>query len=197
MYVLGAMSVAALALVIYFAVVLRQEAVLPAGFLRDLRDALLAGRDEEARALCRRDRSAIAAVAAAGLAYLRREAAPDPALLREVLESEGSRQAVEIQNRTQYLLDLAVIAPMVGLLGTVVGMLRAFNAVALDLARARPMVLAGGVSQALITTVGGLVVAIPAMACYAYFRNRGTRLVALLETGAAELLTLLLAKKAP
>jgi biopolymer transport protein ExbB len=107
---------------------------------------------------------------------------PDPGLLREIVEGEGGRQATIIQNQTQYLLDIAVIAPMVGLLGTVMGMLKAFNAVALDLAKAKPMLLAGGVSQALITTVAGLIVAIPAMMAYAYFRGRTSRIVSDLES---------------
>jgi biopolymer transport protein ExbB len=83
---------------------------------------------------------------------------------------------------------------MIGLLGTVVGMLQAFNAVALDLAKAKPMLLAGGVSLALITTVAGLIVAIPAMIAFAYFRNRASGLVARLEMASTDLLTHLLGR---
>ena len=108
-------------------------------------------------------------------------------LLRETMEGEGGRQATLMQNQTQYLLDIAIIAPMIGLLGTVMGMLRAFNSVALDIARARPLELAGGVSQALITTIAGLIVAIPAMIAYAYFRGRSSRLITELEGAAADL----------
>ena len=104
------------------------------------------------------------------------------------MEGEGSRQASLMQNQIQYLQDIAVIAPMIGLLGTVLGMLEAFNAVALDIAKAKPMVLAAGVSKALITTAAGLMVGIPAMMAYAYFRGRVTRLLAELETVSAELL---------
>jgi biopolymer transport protein ExbB len=117
---------------------------------------------------------------------------PDPGLLREIVEGEGGRQATIIQNQTMYLLDIAVIAPMVGLLGTVMGMLTAFNTVALDLAKAKPMLLAQGVSQALITTVAGLLVAIPAMMAYAYFRGRTSRLISDLEKQSADLLTLII-----
>ena len=196
MYALGVLSVAALAFVIYFAVVLRKEAVVPRDFLRDLRDAVLAGRREEARAMCERRSSALASIAGVALGYLRRTEAPDPGLLKEMIEGEGSRQASIIQNQTQYLMDIAVISPMVGLLGTVLGMLKAFNAVALDIAKAKPMVLAAGVSQALITTAAGLIVGIPAMACYAYFRGRGSKLIARLEASAAELLLLLTTRSA-
>lgn len=190
MVVLGVVSVAGLAYIFYLAAVLRTGAVFPRGFLRDFRETVEADRLEEARALCGRDRSAMAAIAELGLRFIKRHPKPDPVLLKEMIEGEGARQAAHLQDQTQYLLDIGVIAPMIGLLGTVMGMLRAFNAVALDIAKARPMVLAGGVSQALVTTAAGLMVGIPAMAFYAFFRGRVSRLVALLETGAAEILTL-------
>lgn len=195
MYVLGALSIAALAFVLYLIVSLRMDAVAPADLLHDLREMLGSGRREEARLACRRSRSALAAVGETGLTWLQRNERGETALLKEVMEGEGSRQAAQMQNQTQYLLDIAVIAPMVGLLGTVVGMLQAFNAVALDLARARPMTLASGVAQALITTAAGLIVGIPAMAFYAFFRGRVAKLTAQLETAAADLLGLLLGSR--
>lgn len=191
MYVLGAMSFAGVALVIYFFIVLRREQVVPRRFLSEVRALLAEGRAAEAQQACRRSGSAMAAVLDAALDYVLRSKRPDPGLLREIVEGEGSRQATVMQNQTQYLLDIAVIAPMVGLLGTVMGMLRAFNTVALDLAKAKPMLLAGGVSQALITTVAGLLVAIPAMMAYAYFRGRTSRLVSDLEKQTADLMTVL------
>jgi len=92
------------------------------------------------------------------------------------------------------LQDIAVISPMVGLLGTVFGMLRAFSSVALNEAAAKPVVLAQGVSQALITTAFGLIVGIPAMMFYAYFRRKAAKQVSHLESAAAEVLTALLGK---
>jgi len=195
MYVLGALSIAALAFVLYLVATLRVGAVAPADLLHDLREMLGSGRREEARLACRRNRSALAAVAETALNWLQRNERGDPVLLKEVMEGEGSRQAALLQNSTQYLMDIAVIAPMVGLLGTVMGMLQAFNAVALDLARARPMTLAAGVAQALITTAAGLIVGIPAMGFYAFFRGRVAKLTAQLETASADLLALLTASR--
>jgi len=197
MYVLGALSVAALASVLYLAATLRPGAVAPADLLHDLREMLGAGRREEARLACRRSRSALAAIGETALTWLQRNENGDPAMLKEVMEGEGSRQAALLQNSTQYLHDIAVISPMVGLLGTVIGMLQAFNAVALDLARARPMTLAAGVAQALITTAAGLIVGIPAMAFYSYFRGRAAKLTAQLETAAADLLAILTSSGRP
>jgi len=197
MAVLGVMSVVGLGLVIYFFIVLRQEQVIPREFLRDVRQMLASGRLDEVRLAIARKPSAVAAITSAALDYNERVEQPDPGLLKEIIEGEGSRQAALIQNQTQYLLDIAVIAPMVGLLGTVMGMLKAFNVVALDIAKAKPMLLAAGVSQALITTAAGLIVGIPAMMAYAYFRGRSSKLLSSLETVSADLLTLLIQKRKP
>ncbi|NCC52572.1 MAG: MotA/TolQ/ExbB proton channel family protein [Spartobacteria bacterium] len=189
MYVLGAMSVVGVAMIVYFVVVLRREQVVPREFIKDLHQMLKYGRLAEAERACEKNRSAVAAIATSAIQYVSRSEEMDPMLLKEIMEGEGSRQATMIQNQIQYLLDLAVISPMVGLLGTVMGMLQAFNAVALDIAKAKPMVLASGVSQALITTAAGLFVGIPAMMFYAYFRGRSSKLVSSLEAVSADLLT--------
>jgi biopolymer transport protein ExbB len=195
MYVLGGMSVLGLGFVLYFLAVLRQDQVVPREFFKDVQNMITAGRYDEARLAAAKRPSPVAAITLASLDYTQRVEQPDAALLKEIIEGEGSRQAALIQNQIQYLLDLAVIAPMVGLLGTVMGMLSAFNAVALDIAKAKPMVLAAGVSQALITTAAGLIVGIPAMIAYAYFRGRVSKLLAALETASADLLTLFVGKR--
>lgn len=191
MYVLGAMSVVGLALILYFLIALRREQIIPRALVENVRGLLREGRLVEAQTACRNDGSAMAGILGAALDYTIRSQKPDPGLLREIVEGEGGRQATVIQNQTQYLLDIGVIAPMIGLLGTVMGMLTAFNTVALDLAKAKPMLLAGGVSQALVTTVAGLIVAIPAMIAYAYFRGRVSRLISDMEKNAADMITLL------
>jgi len=116
-------------------------------------------------------------------------------LLQEVVEGEGGRQSEAIQGQTQYLLDIAIISPMVGLLGTVFCMMRAFSSVALNIANAKPVVLAEGVSQALVTTAFGLIVGIPAMMFYAYFRRKASNLVSHLEAASIDVLTALLNKR--
>lgn len=191
MYVLGVMSVIGLAMVLYFLVVLRREQVIPREFTKDIFHMIRAARFEEARHVCDKNASAVSAIASVALDHMHRTGHMDPGMLREMMEGEGSRQATLLQNQTQYLLDLAVVSPMVGLLGTVMGMLQAFNAVALDIAKAKPMVLAAGVSQALVTTAAGLIVGIPAMVFYAYFRGRSSKLVSQLEGVSADLLNTL------
>jgi len=188
MYVLGAMSVAGLAMIIYFFMVLRPERVAPRSFLKELSTELKQRRFDRARELCRCEDHAAACVALSGLNHLGSSRETEPMLLKEIMEGEGSRQASMLQGQIQYLMDLGVLSPMVGLLGTVMGMLRAFNAVALDIAKAKPMILTADVSQALITTAAGLLVGIPAMIFYSYFRGRSSRLIASLEAVSADLL---------
>lgn len=197
MYVLLALSVVGLALIVYYAVVLRAGTVAPDAQRLRLRELLRAGREREARTHCADRPTALGAVVAAGLDFLKENPAAEAAAVREVMESEGVRQAGRMQSLIHYLLDLSSVAPMVGLLGTVVGMLRAFNSVAFDMAKARPMELAGGVGQALITTIAGLCVAIPALIAWAIFRGRVVALVGRLETAVADLSALLPRKGSP
>ncbi len=196
MIVLAVMSLITVAFVIYFLAILRVGAVAPRPLHRELVEKLRAGDVKEARKACEYRPSPLAAVTLVAIDYVLNVEDPDGILLKDVMQGEGSRQAEALEGQTRYLLDIAVIAPMVGLLGTVFGMLRAFSAVALDIAQARPMVLAGGVSQALVTTAFGLIVGIPAMIFYAYFRRRAATLVSQLEAASTDMLTALLSKKA-
>ena len=195
MIVLGLMSVVGLALVIYFFVVLRRNQVVPAQLRDDVMDKLEAGDWADARSACGYRPCAFSEVAVAAIDYARSGASPDPGLLKDVIEGEGGRQALIIQGQTQYLFDLAVLSPMVGLLGTVFGMIHAFNAVALDLTKAKPMLLAAGVGEALVATAAGLIVGIPTMAFYAWFRNRAARLIAELEVSSGQVMNILLSKR--
>ena len=97
-------------------------------------------------------------------------------------EAEGRRIAERAFAAVDWLADVAAIAPLVGLLGTVLGMFQAFGGIAADVsAGAKPVVLAQGVSQAIVTTIFGLVVAIPCLVAQAFMRRRAARRVAELE----------------
>ena len=96
--------------------------------------------------------------------------------------AEGRRLAARANAAVDWLADVAAVAPLVGLLGTVLGMFQAFGGIASDVsAGAKPVVLAQGVSQAIVTTIFGLVVAIPALCAYAFFRRRCAKRIAELE----------------
>lgn len=196
MYALGVMSVMTMAFIIYFFFVLRVGLVVPRPLYRDLLEKTKAGMIEEAVKVCEYHPCPLSSVALMGIEHIISNPDIDPVLLKDMVASEGERQADQIQGQTQYLLDIGVIAPMVGLLGTVFGMLHAFSGVALSSALSKPVVLAGGVSKALITTASGLMVAIPAMIAYAYFRRRAVRLVSYLESASTEILAILVNKGA-
>lgn len=196
MWVLLAMSVIVVATCLYFLATLRVGAVTPMRLRRDLPKYLVSDDPNEARRLCEDAPSPLASVMLATLDAVRNAPRADAGLISKVAEAEGSRQADLIQGQTQWLLDIAAIAPMVGLLGTVIGMLQAFGAVASDIAAAKPTLLAEGVSQAIVTTIFGLIVAIPAMTFYAFFRRRAAKLVANLEGACAELVAILGSKHA-
>lgn len=197
MWVLAALSVFALAMVLYFVWALRTGAVIPHALVSDVLTRIRSGDLSEARRLVDRAPCPFASVVLAALNCLRNVPNGDAALLRSTTEAEGTRQADAIQGQTELLLDVSTIAPLLGLLGTVLGMFKAFGAVASDVAGAKPAILAEGVSQALITTIFGLIVAIPCMGFYAWFRRRASRQIANLEAVSSEIVTALISLESP
>src|SRR5471032_1426346 len=116
------------------------------------------------------------------LQFLERHPGADPYSIRIVAETEGNRIAAALNQRVLYIMDVGVLSPMLGLFGTVVGILNSFGHIASEASPMRTMLLAGGVSQALVSTAAGLIVGITAMAFYAYFRGRVGHLVSILES---------------
>lgn len=196
MYPLVLMSVVGVGFVVYFFLALRHRHVVPDALRDDVLDKIEAGQFSDARTVCGYRPCAFSEVTVTALDYTAGVEKVDPQLLREMIESEGSRQSATFQSQIQYLLDVAVISPMLGLLGTVFGMMRAFNVVAFDLAKAKPMLLAAGVAEALITTAVGLIIGIPAMMFYAYFRGRASKLLSDLEVASSQVMTAILRKRA-
>ena len=107
---------------------------------------------------------------------------------REIAQAEGVRLAGLWNQRISYLADIGSIAPMLGLFGTVLGMIKSFSVVASDIAASRPMMLADGVAEALVTTAAGLMIGIPVMAAYAFFRGRVQSMVSDLEAASTILM---------
>ena len=110
--------------------------------------------------------------------------------VREVAQTEGVREASILNQRITWLSDIATVAPMLGLLGTVFGMIRSFTIMANDVAATHPMMLAEGVAQALVATAAGLVVGIAAMIAYAFFRGRVQAMISDMEAATTHLLAL-------
>lgn len=196
MHLLSALSVLCIANVIYLFATLRVGVTVPRAVFNDVLDKARGGQFEEARKVCDYKPSPFSHIAMAALDYVKAVPDADPVMISTAMEGEGTRQVAKIQSRTQWLLDIAAIAPMVGLLGTVVGMLGAFRAVGSSTdALAKPVMLAEGVSLAIITTIAGLMVAIPAMAFYAWFRRTASKQAAHLENASSELLTAIVSQR--
>jgi biopolymer transport protein ExbB len=117
------------------------------------------------------------------LLFLERHPDATPEAINAVAEAEGNRIAALLNQRVLYIMDIGVLAPLLGLMGTVVGILTSFGHIADSNATSmRTMMLAGGVSQALVSTAGGLVVGIIAMSFFSYFRGRVQHLISILES---------------
>lgn len=97
---------------------------------------------------------------------------------KSAVEEAGEDHTGRLYRKTEVLGVIGSIAPMLGLTGTVLGMITAFNTIAEKEGMARPEELAGGIGQALITTLLGLLVAIPTMVAFSYFRNKIDSIVA-------------------
>lgn len=172
--VLAGLSIAAAYLLFDQLMTLRRSEVLPEGISDLVRQALLTGRPAEADAACRRAPSVLSVVLLSGLSEFEfgwRE-------VEKAVEDSLAQQSARLMRRIEYLSVIGNIAPMVGLLGTVTGMIFAFQQVAATRGAAGAGDLAEGIYQALVTTVCGLVVAIPALAIYAVCRNRVDSLIA-------------------
>ncbi len=197
MWIILAISILAGALTLYLLFILRPAQIAPHALVAELRDRLNEGDHKAARRACESRNCSLASIGLVALDYLRNTPDANTPLLKDIIIAEGNRQAEDLQSQTQFLLDISVIAPMLGLLGTVLGMLKAFGSIAQDFTAAKPVILAQGVSQAIITTIFGLAVAIPCMLLYSWFRRRTVRMVALLETAAVDLLTALSGSRTP
>jgi biopolymer transport protein ExbB len=109
---------------------------------------------------------------------------------REAIEDVGRHVSVELERNLNTLGTIAAISPLVGLLGTVIGMIKVFAVITTE-GVGNPETLAGGISEALITTAAGLVIAIPSVIFYRYFRGKINKLVVHMEEEAMKLIEIL------
>jgi len=168
MLVLIVMSVLSAYLVFEHVLRLRRHELLPAGLGDEVRQLLLAGRLADAEQACRASPSVLGYVLLQGLA----EVEGGWSAVEKSLEDAVAEQSARLFRKLEYLNVLANLSPMVGLLGTVVGMILCFHQVARTQGSAGAADLAEGIYQALVTTVVGLMIAIPALGAFAVFRNR-------------------------
>ncbi len=178
-HIIIGLSFTAVVLIIAALVRLRVSKLAPEDQVSTLDRLLRAGDMQQAIAYCSSEDHSSFLTRVFGSALLRCSRSPFGLLeLRTALEESGQQEVAHLHRSTDAIGLIASIAPMLGLLGTVVGMVGAFDTLNLSEGVAKPDQLAGNISVALITTVLGLVVAIPTTAMYAYLRNRIDSLVA-------------------
>jgi len=186
MWALLACSVIGLAVIIYKLVWLWLAGRGAEGLVRATTDLVERGERVQARDLCDQSHVAVAQVMHSVLeaAEVGHEAPRDAAL------SAGAAQVAELESGLPVLSTIANIAPLIGFLGTVSGMIRAFTAIA-EHGMGEPGVVAAGIGEALITTASGLIVAIPCFIAYSFFVARVNGMALTLELAGSRLANLL------
>ena len=168
------LTIALVALMVVNVLAVRRDSVVPLALIQGLEVRLGEDRFQEACDLVRADRSVLARVLAAGLPQL---AAGDEKAAA-AMEEFGSLESIKMHARLGYVWLIAQLAPLFGLLGTVDGLIVAFEAIVRKGATPRPIDLAGGIGTALVATLVGLWIAIVAVAFHQIVLSRTNRLLA-------------------
>jgi biopolymer transport protein ExbB len=183
-------SVLALGIIIERLWTLRASRVVPDHLVAQVWHLLQHGGIDEERIRAVRDSSPLGRVLAAGLA----QRSAERSILKEHIEDVGRHVAHDLERHLNALGTIAAISPLLGLLGTVTGLVGVFTVITHQ-GVGDPSALAGGISEALITTVAGLVVAIPALIGYRYLKGRVAEHVVRMEQEAIKLVEALQQKR--
>jgi biopolymer transport protein ExbB len=173
------LSFTLLGLVVMALLTSRRDNVCPPDLIQAVEENLDSGNVQAAAELTANDESFLGQVLTAGFSRLDRGYAKAIEGMQEV----GEEETMKLEHRLSYIALIGNVSPMVGLLGTVQGMIQSFSTIANSTSTPKPAELAEGISTALFTTLVGLVIAIPAIAIFNILRNRQQRLV--LEVGNA------------
>jgi biopolymer transport protein ExbB len=193
-YFLIGLSVIMFALVAFYILTIRRGAVVSDHFMRTA-DALIRKQDYLGLlAVCNRRNECIASITQKAIDFATKNPTATFDEVREVTESEGQRQASQITQRITYLADVGAVAPMIGLLGTVIGIMKEFSDISRKDMLAAQMEFAGGTAEALVNTAAGLMIAVPSMIIYSIYRGRVNSLISELEAAATHIMALLAAQ---
>jgi biopolymer transport protein ExbB len=179
-------SIVALAVFLERLWVLQRKHVIPAELIRKVEDLLKKQKLSDAIFLCQADPSSIARVFFAGL----KNAGRGMWLVKESIEERGGREAAILEKRVGILSTIASLTPLLGLLGTVSGMIKTFNVISVQ-GVGNPAPLAGGIAEALITTAAGLSVAIPTLVCYRIVKDKAESLIFEMEENSIKIIEIM------
>jgi biopolymer transport protein ExbB len=186
MYPIIFCSIVALAIFLERLWVLRRKHIIPLDFIDNVEGLLKKQKLSEAVFLCQNDMSSIAKIFLAGL----RSTQKGMWLVKEAIEERGSREATILEKNVDILSTIANLTPLLGLLGTVSGMIKTFNAISVQ-GIGNPAPLAGGIAEALITTATGLCIAIPTLVCYRFLKDKASSLIFEMEENSIRLVELM------
>lgn len=181
-----ACSILALAVIIERFWRLRRAHVISPEMLAQVNNWIRHGRVGEAVAVCRRVNTPMANIILGGLLNFHHPRTE----IREAIEDAGRHEIPALVRHLDWLSICASVSPLLGLLGTVTGMIRVFRVIALE-GPGNPTALASGISEALITTAAGLIVAIPALVFHHYLTGRADSLVEEMEKNSRSLVNLI------
>jgi biopolymer transport protein ExbB len=179
-------SVVALGIVIERFWALRSERISPPNMIQQIKAWVKSNELDETRIRAIYDSSLLGRVLSAGLAN--RKASRE--ILKEAIQDAGRHTVPELERYLRTLGTISAIAPFMGLLGTVFGMIDMFTGIGHQ-GLGDPSIVAGGIAQALVATAGGLIVAIPSLIFYRYFRGRVNDLLLEMESQAIRLVEIL------
>lgn len=179
-------SVAALAIIGERFWSLQKKYVAPPNLLAQVQQLLARNELEPSHLMALRDSSPLGRILAAGL--VNRD--HDREIVKEAVENTGRHVVPELERYLRSLGTIAAISPFLGLFGTVIGMIQMFSGIGQH-GVGDPSIVAAGISTALITTAGGLAVAIPSLMFYRYFRGRVNELLLEMEQEAVKLVEIL------
>ncbi len=186
MYPIILCSVIALAVFLERLWSLRRNLIIPGEFIRNVEDRVKKGKISEAIFLCQNDNSSIANIFLSGLKSTGR----GMWLVKEAIEERGGREGSILEKHVGILSTIANLTPLMGLLGTVSGMIKTFKVISLQ-GVGNPALLAGGIAEALITTATGLCVAIPTLVCYRILKDKAESLIFEMEENSIRIIEIL------
>jgi biopolymer transport protein ExbB len=183
-YLIILLSFIALGLVIDYAITIRRSRLAPPRDVAVLKKLIKDQKFEELKKLDQGQASFLSRVVIAGLS----EIELGYSAMIKAMEDSSEAFSARLSRKIEHLNVIGNISPMLGLLGTVIGMLRCFNEISQVTGAIEPKLLAGGIFEALVTTCMGLIVAIPALYFFAFFRNRVDEFIGEASLTAEELL---------
>lgn len=183
-------SITALAIFIERLWHLKRSRVVPLGFIQQVEDCIRREKIPEALMLCQHDRSSIGRILLVGI----KNFGEGREIIAETLEEAGRRESASLERFIEGLGTIPGISTLLGLLGTISGMIKIFSVISTQSA-VNPGSLAGGISEALITTYAGLTVAIPAIVMYKYLQSKTDTLIREMEESSRRLVELLRGKE--